>query len=168
MLDDYVFRTVDTAGMKSLLDTQAGRLSSLADNEDFLLLAEAMDSMSAYSIFLTDNVAVWQENNQTVLQSHLLHPYNALATGVGRDEQGFFMAVALLYDSLEDAEDDIAILERKIQEDDDSYLELPWNTRISATEFRTEGRALLGKLRVRDTQLWSNIILNRNNLFAYR
>ena len=43
VLDGYVLRTVETPGMKSLIDTHLSQRRSLADNPDMLLAAKAMD-----------------------------------------------------------------------------------------------------------------------------
>ena len=179
VLDDYVLRTIETAGMELLIDTQQGLRDSLAKNEEFKLLAEAMDSMGAYSIYLTDDRETWQVDN--VLDKHeqvskrdrergskgpLLHPYKALATGVGQDDQGLFMALTLVYDNPDDAIEDIPVLERRVQNTENIFRR-PWTDYFSGIELRSDGRVLSGKLRTEKANMWSGIIDYRDLLFIY-
>ena len=54
VLDEYVFRTLETRGMKRLIDVSLGRRDSLADVDEFRLLATGLDELNAYSGLLTD------------------------------------------------------------------------------------------------------------------
>ena len=54
VMDRYVFRTVETPGMNSLIDASSGTRRSLADFEEFRLLAQGMTTLDAYSFLLTD------------------------------------------------------------------------------------------------------------------
>ena len=196
VVDDYVLRTIETAGMESLIDTQKGLRDSLAENEEFKLLAKAMDSMDAYAIYLSDDTQSWQVDNileklllegnysenleivserfrETMSKGGLLHPYNALATGVGQDERGLFMAVALVYDDSDDAREDIQILERRVQDGESiRFRGRFWADFFSNVELRSEGRVLLGKLRTERPGMWSGIIepttaLSHDSLFIH-
>ena len=54
VLNNYVFRTLETPGMKALIDTSRGNQPSLADSEEFRLLAQGMSTLEAYSILMSD------------------------------------------------------------------------------------------------------------------
>ena len=51
---EYVFRTVETPGMKGLIDSKSGDGPSLADADEFRLLAHAMSDLDAYAAFFSD------------------------------------------------------------------------------------------------------------------
>ena len=49
----YVMRTAWSGGMEAMLDAAAGRRPSLADDPDIVLMAKALDSMSAVSAYVS-------------------------------------------------------------------------------------------------------------------
>ena len=114
VLDDYVFRTVETPGMNALIDASRGNLPSLADAEEFRLLAQGMTTLEAYSILLSDMIQdvgkdsdAWFSGNETQEDRlrlaelrkdfPILRTYQAFGTGLGRDEIGPYMAVVLVH-----------------------------------------------------------------------
>ena len=52
--DQYVFRTIETQAMRKLIDTSVGERRSLAEEEEFSLLAKVMTELRAYSLYLSD------------------------------------------------------------------------------------------------------------------
>ena len=132
VLDEYVFRTVETPGMRNLIVTSVGRRDSLADVEDFRLLAAGLDELNAYSEFMTDKTqsldetltnlfaesAFTQEDMASVRarleEEPLLKPYDTFATGAGRDSRGQYMAVVLVHASERAAEQNVKLLRQRI------------------------------------------------------
>ena len=192
VLEDYVFRTLEKRGMERLIDTYLGERDSLADNEDFLLMAETLDEMGVYSAYLTDDVEVWDENNfddvlsdlGSVTQEEyerlrrryldedtLLNPYDALAAGVGQDEDGLFTAIVLVYDNVEDTEDDVQYLEESIldwiEDGDSMFTGRPWSDYFDDFEIASEGRVLQVKLRTDRPGIWAEIIIIRGAVFLF-
>ncbi len=53
--DQYIFRTLWTDGMKGLIDASLGHHPSLADAEEFRLMAKELSELGAYSIFLSND-----------------------------------------------------------------------------------------------------------------
>lgn len=53
--DKYIFRTLWIDGMKRLIDASLGRRPSLADAEEFRLMAKELSELGAYSIFLSND-----------------------------------------------------------------------------------------------------------------
>ena len=166
-----------------------GLRDSLAENEEFKLLAKAMDSMGAYAIYVSDHTETWQVDNlledivteyfrhqsekpelgstrfreaaqnirKGMSKGGLLQPYNALATGVGQDERGLFMAVALVYDDSDDAKEDIPVLESRVQNGASMWAGRTWTDFFSGVELHSDGRVLLGKLRTDRSGMWFGI-----------
>ena len=149
--------------MKALIDAFLGRGRSLADDQDMLLLAQAMDGLRAYSVLLSGDTGMWgidevlasfqlpardleRVREQYLEQAPLLDNFSAMATGVGRDDDGLYMAVALVYDSVRTAERDVPRLERRVEDGLSLRANRPWLDYFSAVEVWSEGRLVLAKL----------------------
>ena len=63
VLDEYVFRTLGTSDMKALIDAGLNESASLADVEEFRLLAGGMSRLGAYTMLLSDDVEVWDADS---------------------------------------------------------------------------------------------------------
>ena len=59
VLDEYVFRTLGASDMEALIDAGLNEGASLADVEEFRLLAGGMSRLGAYTMLLSDDVEVW-------------------------------------------------------------------------------------------------------------
>ena len=66
VLDEYVFRTLGTPDMEALIDASLNEGASLADVEEFRLLAGGMSRLGAYTMLLIDDVEVWDAANYAV------------------------------------------------------------------------------------------------------
>ena len=117
VLDEYLFRTLGTSDMEALIDAGLNDGASLADVEEFRLLAGGMSRLGAYTMLLSDDVEVWDAEDYYVVlllegatgkdvvqaQRELsergpwLRPYEAFATGAGKDENGHYMALVLVH-----------------------------------------------------------------------
>ena len=166
VLDDYVFRTVETAGMIQLIDASLGLRDSLADADEFRLLATGLDELNAYSGLLTDetqslDVALTdllggfggnftqQEVAQlraTMEAEPLLRPYDAFATGAGKDNRGQYMAVVLVHRSERVDRRNVELLRRRIEEAKSLVTGEPWADFFDDMEIQADGVVLLGKL----------------------
>lgn len=188
VLDKYVFRTVETPGMRNLIDTSLGRRDSLADVDEFRLLAAGLDELNAYSGILTDKTQSFDETIKNLLDGAgsnftqeeaaqlrrrlesepLLRPYDAFATGAGRDERGRYMAVVLVHSSKQAAEQNVDLLRRRIEEAQSLWIIQPWSDLIEEMEIRADGAVLLGKLwGERTATLWIQFVFNRDPLLLH-
>ncbi|MCH8224836.1 MAG: hypothetical protein IIC97_03095 [Chloroflexi bacterium] len=186
VLDGYVFRTVESPGMRRLIDTSVGRGDSLADVEDFRLLAAGLDELNAYSGILTGQTQSFDEALTVLLadsaftqedvarlrarmeEELLLLPYDAFATGAGRDDRGQYMAVVLVHSSEGAAEENVELLRRRIEEAQSLWIGRPWSDFIEEMDIRSDGVVLLGKLwGERTVNLWLQFIFNRDPLLLH-
>ena len=156
---EYVYRTVETPGMKGLIDSGSGDGRSLADVEEFRLLAQAMSGLGAYAAFFTDqthkvstdpaDTPVMAPDFQEKLigeigKSSLLLPYLAFATGVGRDGAGRYWAMALVHGDAESAEENGRRLEKRISENPELQA---WLDGLEEYTHQVEGRVLSAMIR---------------------
>ena len=188
VLDEYVFRTVETGGMEALIDARRGDRSSLAGVDDFRVLAAGLDELNAYSGLLSDNTQNLSEFlvdklggvGSTVTQEELsrlrdklkseplLRPYDAFATGAGRDNRGQYMVVVLVHSSDRAAQRNVELLRQRIEETQSLWINQPWSDFFEEMEIRAEGSVLLGKLYGERTRsLWLSFILQRDPLLLH-
>ena len=166
--DERVFRTVATEGIRAMIEASQGQRGSLADVEEFLLLAKKMSSLGAFSMRLSDRTYLMSEENlsrvnpysspgqfERLKESALpLRPYQAFAAGAGQDDQGPYMAVVLVHSDAEAAADNIDLLRRRIENTRVIDNSLDWIDVVDDMEIWAEGRALLAKLRGRISIRW--------------
>lgn len=149
--DHYVFRAFDIDSIEAMTDASQGRMTSLADNPDFSLMAEALWEMRAYSAFLTDQV-----------QSR---EYLTLATGIGKDEEGVLMTIVLVYDSPEEASSAVPVFEQRIEKGTSVWTGRPWRDLIDSHEVWADGRTLRAILRGQIVPSWLEIVYQWDTLF---
>ena len=188
VLDEYVFHTLTSDGMKSLIDAHLGETPSLANVAEFRELANGMSQLEAYTMYLTDNVAPfglaevakdtrWENTTKGAKEKFvaawsgpgLLRPYQAFAVGGAMDAAGPYTTLVLVHADGRSAEENTTLLRRRIAEGINLKFGSPWADEfdIDASEIVAEGRLLLAKLRghyLRDPTAW---IWERDNLIAY-
>ncbi|MDA1129233.1 MAG: hypothetical protein O2913_11130 [Chloroflexi bacterium] len=153
---DYVYRTIETPGMKALIDSRAGDVPSLADVDEFRLLGQAMSKLGAYAAFFSDQthkvrsvpddtptMATSPDIREKLIaeigNSSLLLPYLAFSTGVGRDDTGEYLALALVHSDAEAADENARRLEKRVRENADLQL---WFDGMEEYTSSVEGRVL--------------------------
>ena len=189
VLDEYVFRTLGASDMEGLIDAGLNEAASLADVEEFRLLAGGMSRLGAYTMLLSDDVEVWDAEDYYVLllqdgatgkdvvqaQRELsergpwLRPYEAFATGAGKDENGHYMALVLVHADDASAEENVGLLRRIIEEEGSVLYDISWSDYIDVerSEIHAEGRVLLAKLRGPQALHWLRWVLQRDSLILY-
>lgn len=169
VLDNFVFRTVETPGMKALIDASRGNRPSLADAEEFRLLAKGMSTLEAYSILLSDmtqdvggNIEQWlsviatPEDRLRMIELRedfpILRPYQVFGTGAGRDEAGLYMAVVLVHVNESFATENVELLRARFLEAPSlpSWEPEPFTGIVDSVESRSDGRLLLAKVRAQN------------------
>ena len=182
--DDYVFRTVETPGMEALIETSLGQHPSLADVEELRILAKEITDLDAYSVLFSDRTQGVEEIMQVfeqefisaealdqirrgIEQGPLLRPYQALATGQGRDNNGVYMALALVHADSESAEDNVDLLRQRIMESSSLFTGQPWQEMVDSMEIRAEGRVLLARLYGRMAFAWAQFFVRLDPLLAH-
>ncbi len=169
VLDEYVFRTLGTSGMEALIDAGLNEGASLADVEEFRLLAGGMSRLGAYTMLLSDDVEVWDAANYTAAGGPWLRPYEAFATGAGKDENGHYMALVLVHADDASAEENVGLLRRIIKEEGSVLYDALWSDYIDVerSEIHAEGRVLLAKLRGGFANNWRDWVIQRDGLILH-
>jgi len=181
VLDDYVFRTVETNGMEALLDTRQGERLSLADREEFRLVAEGLAQLGAYSAFISNETQDWagikddlfrqaaltEREFQSLLekleQFPLLRSYQVFASGIGADDTSNYMALVLVHRDSGDAKDNVARLEQRMRGASSIVTGEPWADMIDEMEINAQGRVVLAKLRGDSiANIWDDWVFRRD------
>ena len=162
-LKSRVLRTFGEREMETLIDMTMTDVESLADVEEFRVLAQGIYELGAYAMYLTDNVELWAlDEYRKALEAgtygdHLgnvnntgpwLRPFDAFAVGVGEDEGGAYMALTLLHSDDVSATDNVGLLRRIIEEERSALTDTPWSEHfdVNRLDIRAEGNILLAKL----------------------
>ena len=161
---EYVYRTVETPGMKALIDSRAGDGPSLADAEEYRLLAQAMSEMGVYAAFFSDQThqvsltgddtsafssltGVLDKLKGEIGKSTLLVPYQTFAVGIANAHTGPYMALALVHADPASAGENSDRLRLRLV-DEENYPELQdWRDLSEGYEMVLDGRVIT--LRVR-------------------
>ena len=184
VLDSHVFYTVESPGMKALIEASLDRRTSLLALEKFRLLAKPMSQLGAHASVLSDqNMSVedtiskllgnrYSEEQANQIRAQLaatpvLRPYLVFATGEGIDQDGPYMALALVHGSAETAEENVNMLLRRINEASSVLTRQPWSEMVDKASVRAEGRVLLAKLHGRIAGAWAGMVFQRDTLFAH-
>ena len=187
VLDSYVLHTWATDDMKSLIGALRDESLSLAHFEEYRLLVAGMSQPGAYSMFLTDNTFGLEamiegylkgpdatNEEAAKLRAELegpgtLRPYQAFATGAGKDDDGPYMALGLVHADSGAAEENVDLLRRRIEDGSSSAYHIPWSDRIDVVslEIRSEGRLLLAKLRGPISRSLTRWVSKRDNLIVH-
>ena len=186
VLDSYVIRTLGEREMKTLIDVSLNEGRSLADVEEFRVLASGMNELGAYAMYLSDDVELWaldeylealREDERFGFEGHRsientgpwLRPFEAFAVGVGEDEDGVYMALVLLHADDVSAKENVERLRRIVKEERSAWTGDPWSAHfdVERLEIDAEGYALLSKLGVPSSAFWIKWLLHADSLILY-
>ena len=168
--------------MKVLIDTMQGKRRSLADLEEFQLVANGMAQLRSYTMLLSSLTLSMDSLEGMVLENGrrpgqrlldrwakpvLLRPYLAYGTGAGIDDEGPYMALVLAHSNASDADENVALLQERIREGVRIVYDEPWSDDIEDASVTTDGLLLLAKLRgriARSPMVW---VLENENLILH-
>ena len=186
VLDSLALRTVETDGMRNLIDTYLDRHNSLADDPDLALAAGALERQGVYSAVLWVEVAYFYAPNicdrldycdedelAEALGIYLdevgfRDSYNLLGTGVGNDEKGFYTVLAFIYENEKAAHANVSAFEESLAKGVSMESGQPWSEIFPEGEAWTEDRVLVARLRTESPSIWLNMALALDSLLWHR
>jgi hypothetical protein len=180
-INGFVFWTAWTDGIKEMIDAYSDRIDSLADIQDYQLLAQGLAKLDVCNAFFSmqsqsqSEAMKWQqnyfgplENNpdpsfseqrrrflEAVEGSSLLEPYLAYATGAGIDERGYYMVIVLLNPDKATAKSNATLLEKRVRETKEVWRGYDWLEKIESTDIKSQGQLTLAKLYGEVVESWS-------------
>jgi len=175
LIDDFIFWVSWTDGIKEMIDSYEDNIDSLADIENYQLLAQGLEELdvcctffSAESQSLSHVREVYKdmlegpsnERQQLFVEEFerqvRLKPYQALATGAGIDEKGYYMAIVLLNSSEEVAQENATLLEQRINQAKMAWGGQKWSDLIESMEIESKGQLTLARLYGESCGYWDN------------
>jgi peptidoglycan/LPS O-acetylase OafA/YrhL len=170
---DYLYWSLTTEGVEAMIDAGTGEGGSLADVDEFRLLAEGLDLLSTYTALFSDNTGYYTaeevarrvagrdaseqdvEAMREVLEGQpQLLAYQAFASGGGVDADGPYTAVVLLNPDEEVALENARRLKDRIKEGTSWLGGQPFSEFIDGVEILTDGRLVLATLRTDELGFW--------------
>ncbi len=191
VFEEYLVRANTSVEIRSIIDAMLNETSSLANVEEFRLLAAAMSELGAYVMMLSDDVEAhtvdglarqslgdsapqsdldaFKEKIGEAVGDEFLRSYVAYATGAGLDEGGAYTALALVHADPAIAEENVERLRMSIETGMSLYYGQPWTDSIDvgASEFSSKGRVLLAKLRGDFFVNWLSWVYQRDSLIFH-
>ena len=176
LVDDFIFWMLWTDGIEEMIDSYEGNIASLADVEEYKLLADGLIKLDVCNAFFSSESQsqsrvkeVYKdviddpannERRQTLVEeiqrTLLLKPYQALATGAGIDEKGYYLAIVLLNPSEDVALENATLLEQRLGQATSVMRIQKWSDFIESMEIQSKGPLTLARLYGEACMYWSN------------
>lgn len=176
LVDDFIFWVLWTDGIEDMIDSYEGNTASLADNENYKLLAgglEELDTVTAFFSAESQSVDYFKEVHQeqltqittkieelfknVVSREPKLKPYQAMATGAGADKNGYYLGIALANPDESTARENATRLEQVIEQAEIFWggnAGEKWSDHIGSFEITSNGRLTLAKFYGAVVELW--------------
>ncbi len=167
-----IFSTLWTDGVRGMISASQGEGPSLADAEEYVLLAGGLEKLGVYSAWLSDRTQSVDSLGDERHCQVLLRPYVAFATGIGRDEGGFFMGWVRVHPTAEAAGENLPRLRERLATCWSVYAQRPWREYfdLERLSLEREGRTLLAKAYFKSDRthpVWIEWVLYRDPLLAH-
>jgi hypothetical protein len=164
---DYVYE---------MIGASRGRADSLADNPTYQVMADNLDKMKAMSAIISstglsyskylesigvlgstpdpDAVEIFENADK---DAPLIGAYTAFASGIGKDEEGLFVIIVLVYEDAETANGNIETLKNRLAVCR-NYEDKPYVEDINSSEVWSDEYALCAKLRGNVVTYWDRFL----------
>jgi len=175
LIDNFLYWVSWTDGMEEIIDCHENNIDSLANNEEYQLLAQKLEHLDVVTAFFSsesqsrDSLAEWRkqtphyfndEDGQRFLiatqNTVLLEPYQALATGAGIDGHGYYLAIALLSSDGDVASKNATLLGQRIDQLRSVWRGSKWADSIESMEIHSEGRFTVAKIYGPIVEYWDS------------
>ncbi|MGD0766118.1 MAG: SGNH hydrolase domain-containing protein, partial [Dehalococcoidia bacterium] len=183
---EYLYWSGAENGVASMIDAGLGVGASLADVEEFRLLAQEIDKFNTYTALFSDDVASYSvpelakalagpdasEEELAAIEANLgsqatLLPYQAFATGAGVDADGPYTLLILLTADEETASENAQRLSERIKDGVSWLREQPFSDFIHGADVSSDGRLVVAKLRVDDRNAWLALFAFKDTLLLH-
>jgi hypothetical protein len=148
---------------ETMIDACLGLTPSLWDTGTIQSLAEGLARLGAYSCVLMDDASSqsverrfpsWPSQAvEGVDADSLLRPYEAFGVGVGKDEEGFYMAIVLVHADEAAASANASLLPARLKSGQSLAFGIPWSAWFDTggVVAEADGSVLLARVPIRPT-----------------
>jgi hypothetical protein len=179
VLDDTILFSNRTGQIEEMLDAAKNRTDSLGDNETYQELSKILDDLNTFYAFFSDEsyslmhikqlyedykndhqlndatIKMMDERMAELEKSILLKPFEALASGIGLDENGYYLVIAMANADEATARQNATLLEQRLDQASDPQLTAPWTTFMDGKrEISDEGDITTAKIYGEAYKLW--------------
>lgn len=174
-----------TQSLLEMIDASTGASESLADREDYQLLAAGLDELKVFTgSFSTDvssqladpeifclfdcTAEAVAEVDEFLEGEPRLVPYRAFASGTGIDDRGRFSAVVIVHDDDASARENVTRLTTRIENGNSLYNRVPWTEVLfpdkpppeDFMDVSSDGRVLTARIYAEDAYVWFRLVLS--------
>jgi hypothetical protein len=193
LLDDIMLWSNNTEIIESMLDSYEDNVDSLADVAGYKELSETLQeynvfygffSAASYSLsHIKEGYVEFSEEHQfsdatkaideaivaELEKAVLLKPFEALASGVGLDENGYYLVIALVNASDEIAVQNASLLEqRRKQLQEQASVNPRWSRLTDGyQEIHTTGNITVAKIYGSAYQLWNFSAMDQTPMWGF-
>jgi hypothetical protein len=171
-----ILGAIEAVNVYEMIKAKSGEVNSTATNPRYKAIAECLEKAGASSVVISEmimsylnvritykilNMTLGQDSIQLFenadSEARLMGPYSAFAAGLGIDEKGLFVVLALNFDTVEMAENDVEVLKNRMAVSHNS-MNFLWKEEIDSSEVWVEGTNLCAKLRGNITGYWEDLL----------
>jgi len=176
---DFAFWTVWDEGVETMIDCYNDMTRSLADLDEFKLMAEGLVTLDAFSAAMTSDTISYDDTqayldseglpeceghderfNLSLNEIPLLKPYDALATGAGLDSNGYYLAIILVNHNGATAKRNTSLLEERINKTRHVWRDELWSEMATKFTIESQDNLTLAKLYGAPSEFWPDRFLN--------
>ena len=148
---------------------------TLADVDALRTLASALEAEGAYAAALTTDTGAFARDAavpddvppdvaEAVARQVLLRPYEAVASGVGRDADGPYVVLVFVHADDEAAAENVGRLRRIVLEGDSFAAKRPWRDLFDVASIEADGPVVTARLPANVGRLWLDVVLGGDSL----
>ena len=178
LIDDFVIWVSGTNIMREMIDSYCGYIDSLADREDYQLLADELNNLGTVNAFFSSESRsisyieeitklsgvmgseIGQRFEDNLKSVPLLKFFQSFAVGSGIDENGIFLAILLLNESEDRARENGILLQQRLAQVVQLYSGNRWADNITQTIIQNRQLVTIAKLYGNVYSFWDNFALN--------
>ena len=182
LINNFLFWVPKTNNMQDMIDSYTNKKESLADIKSYQRLAGTLAEANTFRAFFSsvsyslDNIKeqyksvfAQPENMSDPVKRFieevqrtdisLLKPFEAIATGVGIDEKGYYLIIALYNSSANIAKQNATLLKQRIEQSAEIFSGTKWQDISSETKVSYAGQVTTAKLYGEAANYWDEFAI---------
>ncbi len=182
LINNFIFWVPTTSKMQEMIDCYANKREALADIQCYQELSVIMSEANTFRAFFSSasycvanikevckDVFAQPENVSDTVKRFIgevqstdipqLKPFEAIASGVGVDEKGYYLVIALYNSNSNVAKENTAILKQRIKQGTEPYSGKKWQELATETEVSYQGQVTVAKLYGEPGKYWDDFAI---------
>jgi hypothetical protein len=157
--DEYLFCAPSVEVIKLLIDASEKKGSTLANLPEYAAIANGLADLHAYSAVIGSsslaNLPSEYTENPDIEIGPILKKYMTCGSGLGQDENGYYIALALYHETAANAQANVSLLRERTEYVFPLITQKPLDNLITDIQINVEDNMLLAKLyTISPSSLW--------------